>query len=106
MLKIIQKRLEKKLEEEINIVQAGFRPKRGTRDHIFNMRNIIEKCREYNKNLYACFIDYSKAFNCVEHKTLWKIMLEMGFSKHLVCLIENMYVNKEAAMRVEGEASE
>ena len=106
MLKIIQKRIEKKLEEEINIVQAGFRPKRGTRDHIFNMRNIIEKCREYNKNLYACFIDYSKAFDCVEHKTLWQIMLDMGFPKHLVCLIENLYMNQEAAVRVEGETSE
>ena len=84
LLKIIQKRLENKLEEEINIVQAGFRPKRGTRDQIFNLRHIIEKCREYNIDLYACFIDYSKAFDCVIHKTMWKIMIDMGFSKHLV----------------------
>ena len=106
LLKIIQKRLERKLEEEINIVQAGFRPKRGTRDHIFNIRNILEKCREYNKDLYACFIDYSKAFDCVEHKKMWEIMIDMGFPKHLVCLIENLYLNQEAAVRVEGETSE
>jgi len=92
--------------EEINIVQAGFRPKRGTRDHIFNLRNILEKCREYNKDLYACFIDYSKAFDCVVHKTMWKIMIEMGFSKHLVRLIESLYIDQEAAVRVDGETSE
>ena len=95
-----------KLNEEINIVQAGFRPKRGTRDHIFNLRNILEKCREYNKDLYACFIDYSKAFDCVVHKTMWKIMIEMGFSKHLVRLIESLYIDQEAAVRVDGETSE
>ena len=106
LLKIIQKRIERKLDEEINIVQAGFRPNRGTRDHIFNLRNILEKCREYNKDLYACFIDYSKAFDCVVHKTMWKIMLEMGFSRHLVRLIESLYVDQEAAVRVDGEMSE
>ena len=79
LLKIIQRRLAKKLDEEINIVQAGFRPNRGTRDHIFNIRNIIEKCREYNKDLYACFIDYSKAFDCVEQRKMGNIMFEMGF---------------------------
>ena len=106
LLKIIQKRLEKKLDEEINIVQAGFRPNRGTRDHIFNLRNILEKCREYNKDLYACFIDYSKAFDCVEHETMWKIMTEMGFPRHLVRLIKTLYLNQEAAVRVDGETSE
>ena len=106
LLKIIQKRLEKKLEEEINIVQAGFRPNRGTRDHIFNVRNILEKCREYNKDLYACFIDYSKAFDCVEHQKIWKIMAQMGFPRHLIRLIESLYQNQEAAVRVEGETSE
>ena len=106
LLKIIQKRLAKKLDEEINIVQAGFRPNRGTRDHIFNLRNIIEKCREYNKDLYACFIDYSKAFDCVEHRKMWNIMLEMGFSRHLVRLIESLYEGQEAAVRVDGEDSE
>ena len=106
LLKIIQRRLAKKLDEEINIVQAGFRPNRGTRDHIFNIRNIIEKCREYNKDLYACFIDYSKAFDCVEHRKMWNIMLEMGFSRHLVRLIESLYENQEAAVRVDGEDSE
>ena len=106
LLKIIQKRLEQKLNDEINIVQAGFRPNRGTRDHIFNLRNILEKCREYNKDLYACFIDYSKAFDCVVHKTMWKIMLEMGFPKHLIRLIESLYHEQEAAVRVEGETSE
>merc|ERR1711963_998821 len=106
VLKIIQNRLAKKIDEEINIVQAGFRPNRGTRDHIFNLRNIIEKCREYNKNLYACFIDYSKAFDCVEHQMMWKIMIEMGFPRHLVRLIESLYDSQEAAVRVDGETSE
>ena len=106
LLKIIQRRLAKKLDEEINIVQAGFRPNRGTRDHIFNIRNIIEKCREYNKDLYAYFIDYSKAFDCVEHRKMWSIMIEMGFSRHLVRLIESLYENQEAAVRVDGEDSE
>ena len=106
LLKIIQNRLAKKIDEEINIVQAGFRPNRGTRDHIFNLRNIIEKCREYNKDLYACFIDYSKAFDCVEHQMMWKIMIEMGFPRHLVRLIESLYESQEAAVRIEGETSE
>ena len=106
MLKIIQKRLAKKLDEEINIVQAGFRPNRGTRDHIFNLRNILEKCREYNKDLYACFIDYSKAFDCVVHKRMWQIMIDMGFSRHLVKLIESLYESQEAAVRVDGETSD
>ena len=106
LLKIIQKRLERKLDDEINIVQAGFRPNRGTRDHIFNIRNILEKCREFNKDLYACFIDYSKAFDCVEHQKMWKIMAQMGFPKHLIRLIESLYQNQEAAVRVDGETSE
>ena len=106
MLKIIQKRLAKKLDDEINIVQAGFRPNRGTRDHIFNLRNILEKCREYNKDLYACFIDYSKAFDCVVHKKMWQIMIDMGFSRHLVKLIESLYESQEAAVRVDGETSD
>ena len=98
--------MERKLDDEINIVQAGFRPNRGTRDHIFNIRNILEKCREFNKDLYACFIDYSKAFDCVEHQKMWKIMAQMGFPKHLIRLIESLYQNQEAAVRVDGETSE
>ena len=74
------KRMQKKLEDEINITQAGFRQGRGTRDHIFNMRNIIEKCREYNRDLCACFIDYSKAFDCVQHKKTMANNEEHGFS--------------------------
>jgi len=98
--------MQKKLEDEINITQAGFRQGRGTRDHIFNMRNIIEKCREYNRDLCACFIDYSKAFDCVQHKKLWQIMKNMGFPSHLIYLIATLYQNQQAAVRVNGETSE
>ena len=74
--------------------------------NLFRAFKILLKCREYNKDLYACFIDYSKVFDCVEHNSMWKIMIEMGFSRHLVRLIESLYENQEAAVRVEGETSE
>ena len=83
MLKKCVKRMERKLEAEINVVQAGFRQGRGTRDHIFNLRMIIQKCREFNQPLFTCFdfVDYTKAFDSVEHQQLWTVMREMGFQK-------------------------
>ena len=80
-------------------VQAGFRKGRGTRDQIANIRWIIEKPREFQKNIYFCFIDYAKAFDCVDHKKLWKILREMGIPDHLTCLLRNLYAGQEAAVR-------
>ena len=88
MLKIILKRTERKLETEINVVQVGFRQGRGTRDHIFNLRMIIQKCREFNQPLFTCFVDYTKAFDSVEHQQIWTVMREMGFPNRIVSLIE------------------
>ena len=79
MLKVIQRRLVTKLEEEVSATQAGFRIGSGTRDHIFNLRMIIQKCREFNNDLYMCFIDYSKVFDCVSHSQLWTTLIKMGF---------------------------
>ena len=91
MLKIIMKRLENILETEVNKTQAGFRKGRGTRDHIFNLRNIIEKFREIDEDLHICFIDYSKAFGCVINKHLWKTLRYMGIHNNIVKLIVNLY---------------
>ena len=80
-------------------VQAGFRKSRGTRDQIANIRWILEKAREFQKNIYFCFIDYAKAFDCVEHSKLWKILKEMGIPDHLTCLLRNLYAGQEATVR-------
>ena len=80
-------------------VQAGFRKGRGTRDQIANICWIMEKAREFQKNIYFCFIDYAKAFECVDHKTLWKILREMGIADHLTCLLRNLYAGQEATVR-------
>ena len=88
MLKILQTRLQQYMNFEISDVQAGFRKGRGTRDQIANIRWIIEKARELQKNIYFCFLDYAKAFDCVDHKKLWKILPEMGIPDHLTCLPE------------------
>ena len=80
-------------------VQAGFRKGRGTRDQIANIRWIIEKAREFQKNIYFCFIDYAKAFDCVDHNQLWKILKEMGIQDHLTCLLRNLYADQEATVR-------
>ena len=80
-------------------VQAGFRKGRGTRDQIANIRWIIEKAREFQKNIYFCFIDYAKAFDCVDHNKLWKILKEMGMPDHLTCFPRNLYTGQEAAVR-------
>ena len=86
MLKILQARLQQYMNHELPNVQAGFRKGRGTRDQIVNIRWIIEKAREFQKNIYFCFIDYAKAFDCVDHNKLWKILKEMGIPGHLTCL--------------------
>ena len=84
---------------ELPNVQAGFRKGRGTRDQIANIHWIIEKAREFQKNIYFCFIDYAKAFDCVDHKNLWKTLKEMGIPDHLTCLLRNLYAGQEATVR-------
>ena len=80
-------------------IQAGFRKGRGTRDQIANIHWIIGKAREFQKNIYLCFIDYVKAFDCVDHNKLWKILKEMGIQDHLICLLRNLYAGQEATVR-------
>ena len=87
------------MNRELPDVQAGFRKGRGTRDHIANIRWIMEKAREFQKNIYFCFTDYAKAFDCVEHKKLWKILKEMGIPEHLAYLLRNLYAGQEATVR-------
>ena len=99
MLKILQARLQQYVNHELPDVQAGFRKGRGTRDHIANIRWIIEKAREFQKNIYFCFIDYAKAFDCVGHNKLWKILKEMGIPDHLTCLLRKLYAGQEATAR-------
>ena len=90
MLNIFQARLQQHMNHELPDVQAGFRRGRGTRDQIANIRWITEKLREFQKNTYFCFIDYAKAFDCVDHSKLWKILKEMGIPDHLTCLLGNL----------------
>ena len=99
MLKILQTRLQQYMNHELPDVQAGFRKGRGTRDQIANIHWIIEKAREFQKNIYFCFIDYAKAFDCVDHNKLWKILKEMGIPGHLTCLLRNLYAGQEATVR-------
>ena len=87
------------MNHELPDVQAGFRKGRGTRDQIANMYWMIEKAREFKKNIYFCFIDYAKAFDCVDHNKLGKILKEMGIPDHLICLLRNLYAGKEATVR-------
>ena len=87
------------MNRELPDVQAGFRKGRGTRDQIANICWIIEKAREFHKNIYLCFIDYAKAFDCVDHNKLWKILKEMVIPDHLICLLCNLYAGQEAAVR-------
>ena len=91
MLKILQARLQQYMNHELPDVQDRFRKGRGTRDHIANIRWSIEKAREVQKNIYFCFTDYAKPFDCVDHNQLWKILQEMGISDHLTCLLRNLY---------------
>ncbi len=87
------------MNHELPDVQAGFRKGRGTRDQIANIHWIMEKAREFQKNIYFCFIDYAKAFDCVDHNKLWKILKEMGIPDHLTCLLRNLYAGQEATVR-------
>ena len=96
MLKILQARLQQYMNHQLPDVQAGFRKGRGIRDQIANIRWIIKKARGFLKNIYFCFIDYAKAFDCVDHNKLWKILQEMGMPDHLTCLLRNcMQVRKQ-----------
>ena len=87
------------VNHELPDVQAGFRKGRGTRDQIANICWIIEKTREFQKNIYFCFIDYAKAFDCMDHNKLWKILKEMGTPDYLTCLLRNLYAGQEATVR-------
>ena len=99
MLKIPQARLQQYVNCELPDVQTSFRKGRGTRDQMANIRWIIEKAREFQKNIYSCFIDYAKAFDSVDHNQLWKILEEMGIPDHLTCLLRNLYEGQEATVR-------
>ena len=99
MLKILQDKLQQYVNCEIPDVQAGFSKGRGTRDIIANICWIIKKAKEFLKNICFCFIDYAKAFDCVDHNKLWKILKEMGIPDHLTCLLKNLYVGQEATVR-------
>ena len=99
MLRILQARLQQYVNRALPDVQAGFRKGRGTRDQIANIRWITEKAREFQKNISFCFIDYAKAFDCVDHNKLWKILKEMGIPDHLTCLLGNLYAGEEATVR-------
>ena len=99
MLKILQARLQQYMNCELPYVQAGFKKGRGTRDQIANICWIIEKAREFQKNISFCFIDYAKTFDCVDHNKQWKILKEMGMPDHLTCLLRNLYAGQEATVR-------
>ena len=101
--KILQARLQQYMNCEFPDVQAGFRKGRGTRDQIANIHWIIKKARDFRKNIYFCFIDYAKAFDCVDHNKLWKNLKEMGIPDHLTCLLRNLYAGQEATVRMDME---
>ena len=98
MLKILQARLQQHMNCGLPDVQDGFRKGRGTRNQIANIHGIIEKAGEFQKNIYFCFIDYAKAFDCVDQNKLWKILQEMGLADHLTCLLRNLYAGQEATV--------
>ena len=99
MLKILQARLQQYMNREIPDVQAGFRKDRRTKDQIAKIHWIIEKAREFQKNIYFCFMDYAKTFDCVDHNKLWTILKEMGIPDHLTCLLRSLYAGQEATVR-------
>ena len=103
MLRILQARLQQYVNRELPDVQAGFRKSRGTRDQMANIRWIIEKAREFQQNIYFSFIGYAKAFDCVDHNKLWKILKETGIPDHLACLLRNLYAGQEATVRTGHE---
>ena len=99
MLKILQVRLQQYMNCELSDVRAGFRKGRGSRDQIANIHWITEKARKFQKSIYFCFIDYAKAFDCVDHSKLWKILKVMGIPNHLTCGLKNLYAGQEATVR-------
>ena len=99
MLKILQVRLQQYVNQELSDVQAGLTKGKGTRDQIANIHWSIEKAREFQKNTYFCFTDYAKAFHCVDHNELWKILKKMGIPDHLTCLLRNLYRGQETTVR-------
>ena len=101
MLKILQARLQQYVNHELPDIEAGFRKGRGTRDQIANIHWIIKKAREFQKNIYFCFIDYAKAFDCVDHKKLWKILKEMGIPDHLTCVLRNLYTSQKQLLELD-----
>ena len=106
MLKILQVRLQEYVDQDLLDVQARFRKSRGTEDQIANIHWIIEKAREFQKNIYFCFIDYAKAFDCVDHNKLWKTLKEVGILDHLTCLLRNLYAGQEATDRTRNGTME
>ena len=99
IFKILQAGLQQYVNQELPDIQAGFRKGRGTRDQIANICWIIEKAREFQKNIYFCFTDYTKSFDCVDHNKMWNILKEMGIPEHLTCLLRNLYAGQEASVR-------
>ena len=99
MVNVLQPRLQQYVNHELPDVQSGSRKDRGTRDQIANNSWIIQKAKEFQKNIYFCFIDYAKAFDCVDHNKLWTILKEMGITDHLTCLLRNLYAAQEATVR-------
>ena len=95
MLKILQARLQQYVDRELSDIHSGFRKRRGTRGQVADIRWVIEKAREFQKNIYFCFTDYTQAFDCVDHNKLWKILKEIGIPDHLTCLLRNLYAGQE-----------
>ena len=98
MCKTLQTKLQQYMNHELPDVQVGFRKGRGTRDQIAKAAGSSKKAREFQKNIYFCFIDYAKAFDCVDHNKLWKILKEMGIQDHLICLLRNLYAGQETTV--------
>ena len=103
MLKILQTRLQQYVKHELPDIQTGFRKGRGTRDQTANICRMIEKAREFQKNIYFCFIDYAKAFDCVDHNQLWKILKEMRIADHLMCLLRNRIQVRKQKLKLDME---
>ena len=101
MLKVLQARLQEYMNHVLPDIQVRFRKGRGSRDQIANICWIIEKARGFQKNIYFCFIDYDKPFDCVDHNKLWEILQQMGMPDHLICLLRNLYADQEATVRTE-----
>ena len=106
MLKILQARLQQYVNKGLPDVQVGFRKGRGSRDQIANICRIIETAKEFQKNIYFCLIDYAKAFDCVDHNKLCKILKEMGIPEHLTCLLRNLYAGQEETVRTGRETTD